>query len=229
MPSSRTLYRFRPSTKNQGSLGTCSAACTVSMYEFLMARLGRRHWRGSMLYQYYNTRLLMGTVDVDSGGFLRSAMKAMAKYGVCREELWQYDTNRFRDEPSSEAYEDGKRFQALTYYRLQTGNLEEMKACIAESYPFVFGFSTFESFQSPEVAKTGRIPMPKADEAFCNGHAVLGIGYDDRSRNFLILNSYGDGWGAPAFPGFFTIPYDYIGNPDLADDFWTLRDIEKGD
>ena len=37
------------------------------------------------------------------------------------------------------------------------------------------------------------------------------------------MNSWGTGWG---MKGFFTIPYNYLTDSDLASDFWTVRLIE---
>ena len=39
---------------------------------------------------------------------------------------------------------------------LLTQELTQMKMCIANGYPFVFGFSVFPSFQTKEVASTGK-------------------------------------------------------------------------
>ena len=95
-----------------------------------------------------------------------------------------------------------------------------MRSCLAAGFPFVFGFSVYESFESPEVAKTGVVPMPSGNEQLLGGHAVLCVGYDDASARFLVRNSWGTGWG---MAGYFTIPYDYLADRDLSDDFWTLR------
>jgi C1A family cysteine protease len=52
------------------------------------------------------------------------------------------------------------------------------------------------------------------------GHAVLGVGYSDKQKRFIVRNSWGTGWGKQ---GYFTIPYAYLANPDLADDFWVVH------
>ena len=39
------------------------------------------------------------------------------------------------------------------------------RAALPPGYPFVFGFSVYESFMSPEVAKTGEVPLPAAERA----------------------------------------------------------------
>ncbi|MGC2270214.1 MAG: hypothetical protein WA608_25755 [Candidatus Acidiferrales bacterium] len=63
-----------------------------------------------------------------------------------------------------------------------------MKGCLASGCPFVFGFTVYESFESPQVAQTGVAPMPAAGEKVLGGHAVLALGYDDPSQRFIIKN-----------------------------------------
>lgn len=95
-----------------------------------------------------------------------------------------------------------------------------MRACLADGYPLVFGFSVYEGFESQKVAKTGVVDMPKAGEKMLGGHAVLAVGYDDDAKRFTVRNSWGADWGKK---GYFTMPYDYVADRNLSDDFWTIR------
>jgi len=52
------------------------------------------------------------------------------------------------------------------------------------------------------------------------GHAVTAVGYDDAKKRFLLRNSWGPNWGVQ---GYFTMPYAYLGDRNLSDDFWTVR------
>ena len=54
------------------------------------------------------------------------------------------------------------------------------------------------------------------------GHAVMAVGYDDSKQQFIIRNSWGTGWGKK---GYFRMPYAYLTDPNLADDFWTIRGL----
>ena len=55
------------------------------------------------------------------------------------------------------------------------------------------------------------------------GHAVLAVGYDDKKQQFIVRNSWGEGWGQK---GYFTMPYAYLTQASLASDFWTIRQVE---
>jgi C1A family cysteine protease len=98
-----------------------------------------------------------------------------------------------------------------------------MQGCLASGYPFVFGFTVYESFESNAVAQTGDMPMPKSGEKVVGGHAVLAVGFDNEDRVFIVRNSWGDGWGDA---GYFYIPYAYLLDDNLADDLWTIRLVQ---
>ena len=64
--------------------------------------------------------------------------------------------------------------------------------------------------------------MPKPKERQLGGHAVLAVGYDDPTSRFIVRNSWGDKWGNA---GYFTMPYDYLTDANLSDDFWTIKKV----
>jgi hypothetical protein len=76
------------------------------------------------------------------------------RLGVCTEKLWPYKIARFTKKPPSACYKQARDHQITSYHRII--GLQQMKQCLAEGYPFVFGFSVYEAFESPQVAKTGR-------------------------------------------------------------------------
>ena len=122
-------------------------------------------------------------------------------------------------EPDPQCFADAILHEALTYQSLDQ-NLADMKGCLSAGYPFVFGFTVYPSFESDEVARTGFVPMPGADESMIGGHAVLAVGYDDSKNMFVVRNSWGPLWG---LEGYFYMPYAYLLDDNLADDFWTIR------
>lgn len=208
--------------ENQGQLGSCTANALVGNLEFLELKAGQAPTDLSRLFVYYNERAMEGTVNDDAGAMIRDGVKTLVKQGVCTEAKWPYDIDRFTAKPSAACYQQARKHQVLSYHRILS--LQEMKCCLAEGYPFVFGFTVYAAFESATVARTGRLDLPKPNEQYKGGHAVMAVGYDEAKQRFLIRNSWGADWG---LQGYFTMPYAYLDGGRLADDFWTLRAMEN--
>lgn len=210
--------------ENQGELGSCTANALVGALEFLELKDGADFVDLSRLFVYYNERVIEGTVKQDSGAFLRDGIKSLAKQGVCPEQEWPYRVPDFTKKPTAKCYSDAKKHQITSYHRIST--IDEMRTCLADGFPFVFGFTVYEAFESAAVAKSGVLNLPAKKEKVVGGHAVMGVGYDDLQKRFIIRNSWDTDWG---MKGYFTMPYDYL-DPlkNLADDFWTIRMSEEG-
>ena len=121
----------------------------------------------------------------------------------------------------SECYRQAEKERVSQYLRLDNG-LVSLLTCLASDFPFVFGFSVYESFESSTVAQTGVVQMPKRGERLVGGHAVVAAGYDLAAKRFVVRNSWGARWGQH---GYFTMPFDYVTDPYLAADFWTIRQV----
>jgi C1A family cysteine protease len=210
---------------DQGKLGSCtgnSIAGAVQFDRIKQKQPSAQELIPSRLFIYYDERFIEGTVSQDNGAQIRDGVKAVATQGVCFESganSWPYDIAAFAKKPPPGCYEAALKSKVLQYSRL-VQVLSQLKGCLADGYPFVFGFTVYESFESPEVAKTGVVPLPGPGDAAIGGHAVLAVGYDDKEERFIVRNSWGPGWG---MKGYFTIPYSYVTNSNLADDLWTIR------
>ncbi len=222
LPPSVDLRSLCSRIENQKDLGSCTANALVGNLEFLEKKAGKAVTDLSRLFVYYNERALEGTVNEDSGAFLRDGIKTLVKMGVCPEKEWPYIIAKFAVKPPPPCYRHAADHQVLSYHRILT--LREMQMCLAEGYPFVFGFTVYESFESDEVARTGQLNLPKPKEKDVGGHAVMAVGYDSAKKRFLIRNSWGTDWG---LQGYYTMPYDYLADRNLSDDFWTVRSFEN--
>ena len=222
LPKKVDLRSKMPPVYDQGQLGSCTANAIGAAYEYEQVKAGHEDFMPSRLFIYYNERAMEGTIDTDSGAMIRDGMKSVNKVGVCTEDTWPYDITRFTEKPPRKAYTEAKKHQALVYRRV-LGALHQMQGCLASGVPFVFGFSVYESFMSPTVAKTGEVPLPPRGEQLIGGHAVLAVGYDDKLQSFIVRNSWGKSWGKR---GYCTMPYGYLTDPQLARDFWAIYMVE---
>jgi len=218
LPKKVDLRKDCSPTEDQEALGSCTAQALAGNLEFLDVKNGDGYIDQSRLFIYYNERVIEGRVKEDSGAMLRDGIKSLVRWGSCPEKEWPYNINNFAVKPPPAVYTHAKKHTITSYHRVLS--LDEMRSCLAEGYPFVFGFAVYEGFESQEIAQTGIVNMPKPTERMLGGHAVMAVGYDDRSQRFIVRNSWGTKWG---MNGYFTMPYMYLSSQMLADDFWTIR------
>jgi C1A family cysteine protease len=217
---------------DQGRLGSCTANAIAGAVEFDQIKQGQREATPSRLFIYYNERAIEHSILFDAGAMIRDGIKSVAKQGACPESMWTYDDTppetedspcpacKFAQKPTAKCYTEARKHQILSYRRLPQ-DASTMRGCLASGYPFIFGFTCYSNL--PFDSTTGEIPLPTAQDDVIGGHAVLAVGYDDVSRKFMIRNSWGQHWGAGGY-GF--LPYEYLLDGNLADDFWTIRTIE---
>ena len=210
-----------PPVYDQGQLGSCTANAIAADVDYERQHQGPMtpFMTPSRLFIYYNERVIEGTVDTDSGAQIRNGFKSINQQGVCAEYRWPYIIEKFAVKPYHGCYGAASWHKTLKYFALAQAQIDMMD-CLAQGYPFVFGITVYESFESELVEKTGTVPMPKPGEAVIGGHALLAVGYNQASAEVLFRNSWGTEWGTA---GYGTIPFAYLTNPDLASNLWTIR------
>jgi len=212
-----------PDCYDQGQTGSCSGNATAGAIHYDRILQALPVWTPSRLFIYYNTRLIEGTTSEDAGGTIRDSVKSVAKYGTCREDIyWPYIEEKFADKPPAMAYQEAAKHTAIQYLRIDNSNISELKQCLVAGFPVIFGMSVYESFESDDVAKTGKVPLPGKGEQRQGGHALLLCGYSDPLSAFIVRNSWGTTWG---LSGYCYIPYAYLTDLSLASDFWTIRRV----
>ncbi len=205
--------------EDQGHVGSCTANALAGAYEYLEKRTTGAEGRVSRLFVYWNERDLKGQTDQDCGANLGLGIQTLQEHGACSEDTWPYDPDQVFTAPADEAYEEAKDHTIDEAHRVQI-ELHDMRHCLAEGYPFVFGLNLFDTFEADGHRGGGRIRAPRPGAKGCGGHAMLCVGYSDKDKVFLIRNSWGEGWGEK---GYAYIPYAYLGDPKYSHDLWTLR------
>jgi hypothetical protein len=134
----------------------------------------------SRLFIYYNARAKQVGSEryiTDTGCSITTAIEALDEFGTCLESIWPYNISAVNTRPNDEAYgaaEDNTLADALQL----TLGLNEMKTCLAQGYPFVFGIRLFESFN--EAAKRGVVPKPGPMDTARGSHGRFDITETER-------------------------------------------------
>lgn len=199
------LREWDSRVEDQKTLGSCVGQAVSGAYEMLLKRnYSSNYVELSPLFVYYNARLNEESTELDVGTTIRSALSAVKSRGICTEELWPYNTEKFDVRPSSEAYTDGRK-RTLENYRSLYG-IPSIVSALNNNRPVVIGMSVYTGFfdlnKDDAVVK---MPTNRFTEYY-GEHAVYLVGYDKDKKQLLAKNSFGSEWGEN---GYFWIPYNY--------------------
>lgn len=221
-PNIVDLRRYCSPIENQGSLGSCTGQAIAGAIELLNKRNGN-HRDISRLFIYYYERLILGTVNYDSGAYIRDGIKATNHYGASLESYWPYDIKKFRQEPIIEAKTDALNRKVTRYERVT--NFDGCINALSNGYPVIMGFHVYSSFMSMNVARTGMMPYPNTKrERLLGGHAVLLVGYNKTKKVFIARNSWGTSWGDR---GYFYMPFSVVTNTSMSSDYWIIKSVNN--
>jgi len=220
LPPKRSLrgLLFNPPIYNQGALGSCSANAVAFAYQY-----GSKKQRllfsdtPSRLFIYYNSRMIGGNIDVDSGAYLRDSVKWLVKYGTVSEKEYPYNIEGFALKPSDQNYQNAIKNTIDGYYAVNK-DIQDIKRAIYNKFPVVFGMSIYGAINY--VTKENPILSMSTNEWLMGWHALVIIWYDDSTQLFLVRNSWGDKW---ADNGYFYVPYEYIMKYGF--DFWVISKV----
>lgn len=200
------LREWDSPVEDQGTLGSCVSHALTSCFELMVKREQPDQFTElSRLFSYYHTRVLEESIEEDQGVvYIRNALKAADKYGICNEELWPYDVDRFNQQPTPACYLDAASRKIVQYKALDS-NLDMLES-LNQNKPVVIGMTVYDSFMTI-TDKKPEISMPGEYDFVVGGHSVAIIGYSLPKRQFLIKNSFGKDWGAG---GYCWMPFDYF-------------------
>lgn len=209
---------------DQGNIGSCVAHGTCSAYRIMYNNRFGRDITPSRLFLYYRTRAEEHNLG-NEGCVIDDALKCLESKGVCKENIWPYITSKENTMPPKICYKDALKHRAKTWGKLvaNPNMIVSIKQVLLTNKPVIFGTMVYSSFEGGDVEKTGIIPIPDMKkESVLGGHCMLIVGYDDTKKLVKVLNSWGSDWGDN---GFCYIPYDYITNEKLCDEFLFINEL----
>lgn len=215
-----------PPVYDQGQTGSCTGNAGAGVCQLKRTLEGKTNVvEPSRSFIYFNARKREGTTDQDSGATIRDAAMGITENGFCPETQWPLDPKTFLTAPPQPCYdaakpEIGGKFLWVGEGLSGAALLQAIKAAIAAKDPIEAGIAVYESFESAQVAKNGRVPVPHWWEQQLGGHAIAFIGWNDHIKCIEFRNSWSASWGDH---GYGWLPYSYVENPRLASEFGALQ------
>lgn len=210
---------FLPEVQEVANTAAAVGFAVSSVIEYgLKAVSSPKLYTPSELFIYYNARVMDGTQNnPNAGASIRNGCRTFSDLGAPPEDYWPFNVYRVVEKPDQDAYNDSVRGLVKKYERVVNSDPANITAVLSNSIPVIFGMSIYDSFMTATVAKNGKVKMPTSTDTLLGGHVMTLVGYN--STSFIARNVWGSEWGDN---GYCYIPYDYLTNTNMADDFWAI-------
>ena len=215
--------------RDQKRLGACTVFAMVSVYEFLLKKLGNTKIDLSEHFVYYNVSVDDDGQVRDRGSSLHDVAESMSNWGVCLEEIWRYTGSL--EKPSTEAYVEAKNHKLTQVKNVSIGpdihsNHHGIVSALANGYPVIISLKLYNSFGKNIK---GFIQRPTDEEKQLNkhgNHCMVIVGYSDDERVYIVRNSWGRSFGDN---GYCYIPYSYIDDHEYCNQACIITKIAESD
>ena len=176
----------------------------------------------SRLFLYWYVRDLYKELSDDNGARIIDCFNMLKKIGAPPEFVYPYDEKKVYIKPN-------EHINKFSLYCKLLGSKEisrsDIKKELIANNPVLFGIKVFSSFNSEHAKKTGFIKTPNLNtDDLIGGHSLIIIGFDDTTRLYTFINTWGNSWGDG---GFGYIPYEYVNNIELADEFYIMTKVSN--
>lgn len=172
------------------------------MKSIQMARLENKTSPGQMtLYSPSFTYALSTAGACNKGVSLAGALSVAGEMGALPLKLYPYDPNSCQM-PSAAQLQVAAGYKTEDYarvsgYPISDKDFEDIRKLVGADFPVVIAITVPKSFES--FFFRGPNDVLKANDASSAnpklGHALVVVGYDDKTQAVLVLNSWGNFWG----------------------------------
>lgn len=210
LPEAVDLMPYCPTPGDQGDLPSCVAwalANAMTVQKALKQRTKRPEqidaFKFSVSY-IYNQIKHKGLCDL--GASFSAGLMLVKNKGNCPASMLPYSLD-CNPNPSQQHHQQAAPNRIADYRRVFSESasvddkIDHILGELAALKPVLIGLKVPYDFRE-------NIPAPRTSWRAEDPHAMLVVGYNEYSETFLIMNSYGSGWGDG---GFFRMDWDTLG------------------
>ena len=129
-----------------------------------------------------------GTRISDALDLLMQGVASLADYA--------YQESLCRPPGATSTVPGSGRFRIASWLVVDVGRLDQVKAELAGGHPVMIGMRTNRRFDRLRGRKVWRAGTPRDGDG---RHAVTVVGYSESGQYFVVMNSWGEGWGDRGF------------------------------
>jgi C1A family cysteine protease len=232
VPKILDLSENQSAVKSQGQRGACTYFVISSLVESLIKKELNKNVDVSEEYIAWAAKVKKGMRSDEEGSSIAVNAATIQEFGFMLEKDLPYEQSWFDvgfpcegkksapninpicyshsgpDSESSKHIIDGENF---VFEVVGSSSLDLIKALSLRRNPVtvsILGHPKTWNTQTGELVLTKKMKEECQQKLVkCSGHVALIIGYDLNKKNFLLKNSWGEGWGNK---GYGTISFDYI-------------------
>jgi hypothetical protein len=224
LPASVDLSGQLPAVGQQGEIGSCVAWATgyaarayyVSRFEGKSLR--DQHNLPSPAYIYGMALEQDGIRNCQRGMTVPQALELL-KTGAVGLDAMPYDGRRCSP-PAAAIRQQATRFRIQDWLLIDIGSLDSIKGELARGHPVIFAMTEGEEFRELRRHAVYRRQKPHRGPT---DHAMTVVGYEEERQAFLIINSWGAGWGNK---GYAWLSYETFARDALG--AFAMRPVNEG-
>jgi C1A family cysteine protease len=187
---------------NQGKLGSCSAFGIANAREIIL------HPNSVELSAWFLYKKTLENDRIegeeDTGLYIQDALDVFKNIGCCEEKYWKYnETHKHRGTMKKNALVNAETYKIGKWSTVEK-HLDAVRWTVNQGVPVIVSVGCYEGLRRP--GKKGVITNVGTNKPKGN-HCMVVVGYDDKTKLFKVLNSWGDKW---ADNGYCYMGYDYF-------------------
>ncbi|MBX3723732.1 MAG: hypothetical protein KF713_17940 [Turneriella sp.] len=188
-----------PEPGDQGQMGACTAFATAYHLKSYMETL-EQGWEPKGANRIFSPAFVYNQINGgrDQGSSIYEALELLRTKGCATLQLSPYRVGDYLTQPSQSALREAAKFRINSFSALTS--LDAIKSALQEGHPVVAAIVTDPVFMSGQFDVYGTGKFQRQYGGSCSSqmhgrHAVVFVGYDDKRRALLLLNSWGTTWG----------------------------------
>ncbi len=198
-PTTISLRSKCPTPYDQGQTSSCTANAIAACRQVVSPLA----YTPSRLFIYARERQAEEKILTDDGADPYDGLEILQQIGVCPEHSWPFIPANLDLAPPEYLNSLAIPGKVTSIARVDP-TTDGIKVALFAGLPVVVGIVVYSSMMGDDVAKSGQVPIPSGNEQCLGGHAVLVVGFNGSS--FEFLNSWGINWGNSGF-GYFPTGY----------------------